>query len=842
MYRNVYYTVDESWQGKIHLSTWDIDGKPIEIDYDHNSFLYMRDSAGEFNSIYGEKCSKKEFKNIYQRKKFIDDHPNFQYYNVQRPEQEFLSNMFIHEYTKLDFNQFPLRIHYIDIEIQIQDEFPNADEAKYPINVITIYDSYLKKYMTWILDGDYTPNKDNIEVRKFTNESRLLDDFIIWISNNRPDVITGYNSMGFDIPYIINRGKQLIPNKISMISPANSYFRNKRSKADKRNQCEYTIVGMPHIDYFFLYKYKYGFQQYNYKLDTLGREELGVSKIEYEGSMKEFYQNDFSKFVDYNIRDVELLVLLEKKLKLIELSRIICNFGLCPIDGIYSSNPYISNAVMLFQNKDKYYCFPTTQKDMSEIKGSYAGAYVKQPKIGIYKKGMATFDIKSLYPNTMRALNISPETKFGRVVERNNGLVMIKTGNGNIKPLSNDKFNMLLKTKCNLSSADVLFYKEEIKSGIMPKFITWLYTKRVGAQQLASKYRKEGRKQDAEYQELISWSFKIVLNSLYGVTGNKYSQFFDRDIAESITLSGQHIIKNSEQYLNTIIRKKYNVKTDSVVYIDTDSNFFTIDYLTEKYLNGDPITVDNVDIIAKHTDNLVEILNRVVFQKIVKQDFYSNGDYIKFEREKICRVTALFTKKQYVLYPILDGDKIVDDFKYTGGNLKKYNYTKEVKSSLKYIVEDSLLNEWDNNRFQLEISKIWDVFKKSDIDKIAEYRGYSTEKTAVGFQTEKRTGAHAKAAIFYNELINRLGIDNIYEKIVVGDKIRMTYVKPTNKFRISIIGYLDKYPTEFYDVFEIDYEKMFQNLILKTIENYCNLNGWIRFNPIIQYQANILNL
>ena len=339
-----------------------------------------------------------------------------------------------------------------------------------------------------------------------------------------------------------------------------------------------------------LYRDKFIFEsRFNYKLDSIAEVELGINKLHYEGTFEEFYKKDFTLFTEYNIRDVEILKKLDDKLQLINLTRRICNIGLCEYEAIYSSIPYIYNALKIFQRKKEFLGFPIANENEET---SYEGAYVQDPKIGKYTRGVAVVDVNSLYPSIMRCQNISPETKFGKILGEADNQIRVKTKTKEIL-IDKDKMPKLYETKFIKSSNNVLFLKHDIQEGIIPQFLTWLYDQRVTkAKPKIKKTKKLIEKLEQKYEDtqdesiltdikkaksklnvydMEDKSYKLFLNSMYGVMGTPFSPLFDIDLASAITLSGQHIIKKSGDFITSYFQKKYDFHDDVAIYGDTDS-------------------------------------------------------------------------------------------------------------------------------------------------------------------------------------------------------------------------------------------------------------------------------
>ena len=602
-YRNICYR-NVNGSGEIVLYGWDADKKPKTFLIPHKpKVCYECKHETGNKSLFGKHVDYKYFENTFDRRKWVDAASgHIPMIESFRPEQEFLIENFYKYVFDDDFNTLPLRTFYIDIEISIEDEFPKPEDAKFPINIITIYDTYDKKYHSWVIGMD-TKNTigENVLLRKFPDETSMLRDFLKWWSVNYPDVVAGWNIYYFDMPYIVKRLENVLgEQRARMISPINSYIVKQQKKVFDSNYID--IRGITQMDLLLLYRDKFKIQTAldgGYNLDNVALVELDDGKLDYEGSMKNFYKTNFQRFFEYNIKDVELTVRLEEKLGLIDLARRMTSLGLCPYETIYTSIQYIIGALTIFAQKNYKCVFKSFSAEKKDAE-AFEGAYVFPTQRGFYRDGIACIDVKSLYPNTMIALNISPETKVGRLAKNLDGSYTLTLVNGDVKIISEDKKREILDTKCIISKNDILFFKHEVKQGILSSWCKTFYDKRKHYQKLMKTIKRKINTLKTELSEITNTNsieynakldeiavnenlrgmygttqqaIKILLNSAYGVTGTPYSPIFDVDIAQSITLNGQFINKAVAGFLKDKFMEKYNCAFDFnvIVYGDTDS-------------------------------------------------------------------------------------------------------------------------------------------------------------------------------------------------------------------------------------------------------------------------------
>jgi DNA polymerase elongation subunit (family B) len=348
-----------------------------------------------------------------------------------KPEQEFLHEMFYKDCLDTSFNNQPIRIQYIDIETEISDIFVRPKDATNRINMITIYDSLTEKFYTWSLEHSEIDFKEeplcNYPKDKFVffefanNESRLLEHFLDWIENNYADVSYGWNTKFYDWPYIVRRIENVLgKNQAKRLSPVGKYSIKEIHQMGNNNidpDIEVDIAGLFIADGLVLYRDKFLIAPAldgGYNLSNVGEHEKLGRKIEYEGTLKDLYVTDWRRFYEYNVRDVDLVVKLEDKCKLVNLVRKVTSRGLCPYWTIYTSISYLTGSLVAF-SRDQMGTIFQSYLNKPNIKEEYEGAFVFPPVQGVYRGGIATIDFNSLYPSSIRASNMSIET-YGRSV------------------------------------------------------------------------------------------------------------------------------------------------------------------------------------------------------------------------------------------------------------------------------------------------------------------------------------------------------------------------------------------------------------------------------------------
>jgi len=275
-----------------------------------------------------------------------------------------------------------------------------------------------------------------------------------------------------------------------------------------------------------------------------------------------------------------------------------------------------------------------------------------------------------------------------------------------------------------------------------------------------------------------------------------------------------------------------------------NSSYFDCSPLVTKLIGDEKFTKKNVKKVCNELDELVKKINNFCFEEIVKKKLHSDINCIEFKRETFSsEAVFLEAKKKYILHVKDDEGSSCDKFKVVGYETKKTEIPIKVRSWIQRVIEESLVKNWSYDDYRRELAAFWDQFKKLSIEEISVFKGYSTEKVAEGFlRLEKKAGLHAKAAVYYNQLIDKFELGGKYEKIKLGDRLRYCYILQTNKFGIEAVGFLDKYPDEFREWFDVDYKVMFHKIVMKPLLLYCEVQGWDAFDPTIDIEQDVLEL
>lgn len=631
-YRNVFYTTNHNREGQIVLFGYDLAGNPKTFICPHQSYFKFRVKYGtNEKDIFGNYVETRYFKSSYERKKRIEDiGQSLWIVECLKPEQEFLQEMFYKDCLSESFNVQPLRMQYIDIETEVSEVFMRPSEAGNRINMITIYDSQTEKFYTWSLEHTTTDfreepictyPKDKFVLYDFfsNSEEKLLEHFLDWIESNYPDVSISWNGKAFDWPYIVRRIENVLgKNQAARLSPVGKYrikeVNHDAPKANVGAEIEVDIQGLFIADDLVLYRDKFLIAPAldgGYNLSNVGEHEGLGKKITYEGTLKDLYLKDWQKFTEYNIRDVDLLVKIEQKCKLVNLARKVAGRGLCPYGTIYSSIAYLTGSLIAF-SKDQIGTIFQSYLNRPNVKEEYEGAFVFPPVQDVYRGGIACVDFNSLYPSSIRASNMSIETYVGKISRMNalldnadqrrafnmeeyidlddttiDSLWFYPANGSRRKQVKREDIVNLVQTKCIYTRNNTLFLKHSVKQGVISAWCKHFYTLRkatkkkgqaldleiykgnIPADQLAK------AKLDVENLDADQHSLKIMLNSVYGMFGTNHSPIYSAHIAQSITRTGKFCNISASKFIKKRFKDMFGIDDGyaSVASGDTDSLF-----------------------------------------------------------------------------------------------------------------------------------------------------------------------------------------------------------------------------------------------------------------------------
>lgn len=842
-YRNAVYNYKTE---TVELYTWTENGDRIVKSIQCHPYFYYEDNNGTDTSIFNTKLKKKEFRNQFDRFKFIKERGLSQIFDNHNPVQQTLIDLYAEHNDSVDFAKFALKIYYVDIEAVGPKGYSSPHDPKEEICVITIYDSSKKKYIVWGLQ-QYS-NKDSDVVYHFcSNEQELLTKFIDYFQEDPPDILSGWNIDRYDVPYIINRIEKILgTEEADKISPHRRRYTKTFAGKFGKKEIVHRLDGISCVDYMDIYKKFCPNNRESYKLDYIGMVELEEAKVDYgDQSLYEFMVSDWNTFVDYNIQDVKILVKMEEKLKYIELLRMLSYVGCTTFEGGLGTVGVVTGAAAIEARKRSQRLVTYVVGDDDERE--FEGGHVSVPLAG-HHSSIISFDANSLYPNTMITLNSSPETKVGRILEVEKDKVSIRNVDGIVIDMTKKEFhNFLIKEKISISRAKILFSQK--KKGVFPDMVDSYYKKRVKTRKEIKDIKTKNKSLTEEQKIKITQldtkqqAIKIFINSVYGVFGNDYCPVKDKDIAESITLTGQSVAKEARNIFKRFVTQETGI-TDNVelekglIAGDTDSVYLSLFQLTNNFSENGKVTEETYKIAEK-----LEVYLNDNIKKWAERSLNTIDCRFEFKRETLCDYGVFLEKKRYVLH-ILDKEGLPPDdpWKYTGVEVVTTKMPKSIKPYVKEIIQNLIMTKSEAST-NLLLKEAYETFLGMNIDQIAQVSGIKNiekyESLANGFSVHKGTPYHVKAAYYYNILLDELGISYKYERIMSGDKIKLFYVEKPNRYGISAIAYKTRYPEEFKELFKPDMEEMFEKDMYKCIERFYKIMNWIPRKPTDQLKFSL---
>ncbi len=730
------------------------------------------------------------------------------------------------EYSNnVDWDIDQILIVTIDIEVECENGFPKPEEANDPLLSITLKNHQNKKIVVWGIN-DFENSRDDVSYIKCESEKHLIQSFLTFWEQHKPDVITGWNTEFFDIPYICNRIiNQFDEKELKRLSPWGNVTPRSVYKMGRSHQM-YDIMGVANLDFLDLYrKFTYTNQE-SYRLDHIAFVELGERK---EGNpyetFKEWYIKDYQSFIEYNITDVELVDKLEDKMKLIDLCLTMAYDAKVNYIDVLGTTKYWD--ILIYNHlRKKNIVIP--QKKEHEKSEKYEGAYVKDPIVGMHKWVMS-FDLNSLYPHLIMQYNISPETLMGRPFKEKAITVDKMLDNkvdGSIMQSLKDK-------NVTLTPNGALFRKN--KRGFLPELMQSIYDDRVKYKRLLLEAKQEYENtkdpklnKDISRYNNIQMAKKISLNSAYGAIGNNWFRYFNLLVAEAITTSGQLSIRWIERSLNRYLNQ--TLKTDGLDYViasDTDSVYITFDRL-----------IDKLPIQEQDTGEVINFLDRLAREKIepfIDQSYQELAEHINayeqkmfMKREVIADKGIWTAKKRYIL-----NSWDVEGVRYKEPQLKIMGIEavksstpapcrEKIKQALKIIMhEDSkVLNSF--------IQDFRSDFMKMKPEEIAYPRSVNglTKWTESHNLFKKGAPIHCKGAILYNHLLKKNKLGHKFPSIQEGDKIKFLHLKEPNLYQSTSISFLTQLPKEFDFASLIDYDIQFEKSFVEPLKFISDKIKW----------------
>ena len=812
-----FYTNVSQWGNTILVREYK-NGQRINRKVKYSPTMYVPvQKKTNYKTLDGKYADAYPFDTIKDAKRFIEQYK-------QQPHLVFGLDRFAYTYlsesypNSVDWDNDKILTVTIDIETQCENGFPDPQAAIEEMLSITIKNQTTKKIVVWGI-GDYQNDRDDVTYIKCSNENELLAEFMVFWTKHYPDIVTGWNTEFFDIPYIINRvTKVLGEDRAKEISPW-GLISSRTVYSHGRHQQVYDINGVANLDYLQLYrKFTYTNQE-SYALNHIAFVELGQKKNEnpYD-TFKDWYTKDYQSFIDYNIVDVELVDRLEDKMKLLELCLTMAYEAKVNYEDTFGQVKYWD---VLIHNYLKKKNIVIPQKSYHTKVEKYEGAYVKEPQVGMHKWVMS-FDLNSLYPHLIMQYNLSPETLVSGEFMKDLDVDTVLKG-----------VDLNLPDNTTITPNGAL-YRKDIK-GFLPEMMQEIYDDRTvyKKKMLKAKQDYEDTK-DAKYLKYISrynniqMARKISLNSAYGAIGNQYFRYYDLAIAEGITTAGQLSIRWIEKKINEYLNKLLETTNeDYVIASDTDSIYVTFDRLVNRvFKEGRDVQkiVNFLDTIA--TEKIEPFIDKS-YQTLANM-MSAYDQKMQMKREVIADKGIWTAKKRYIL-----NAWDVEGVRYKKPQLKVMGI-EAVKSSTpapcRAKIKEALQIIMEGGEKQLNdfLISFRDEFTKLSPEEIAYPRSCNGLKKFGSSSSifVKGTPMHIKGSLLFNHMIKEKGLTNKYQTIMEGDKIKFLELRQPNSLGSNVISFIGKFPDEL-DIHRfIDYDVMYIKSFIEPLSFITNIIDW----------------
>ena len=798
----------------------------MKVAYRPNHYVLSKKGDTAFRSLDGRPLEAVNLDTMGGARKFREQYNQVDGFEIHGYDKYIYTYIAEKFQGDVEWDYTKIKIATLDIECESENGFPEPTLAEEKVNAITIKPFRHNAHTFGI--GPWNECPANVTYHECKDEAFLLEAFIKYWRKESFDVITGWNVDAFDMTYLCNRVDKLFgEGSHKKFSPWNmsdvrDYVNNYGNKV-----VVFNLYGINIIDYMQLYKQRTFVNQESYSLDHISHIELDKQKIDYSeyGNLHTLYKNNYSLYLEYNVKDVTLVEDLEDKLGLLELTMTMAYNAKCNYSDTFGMVKYWETIIYNFLKEQKIQTPP--QKLEKTKHHSIVGAYVKEPIVGKHDWVMS-FDLNSLYPHIIMQYNVSPEK-------------MIK---GDIMTLSIDKLlnqehdlSELKKQNNTVTPNGVKFSRD--RQGFLPELMEKFYEERKEWKGKMIQYQIENESckdpaRKRELSKLIKRAYnnqqvrKIALNSAYGALANQYFAFFDPNLAEGITTAGQMIIKTAENTINTFLNDTLGTKDeDYVIAMDTDSIYVSFDKMVQHIFPANTPKSKIVDFLNNAgQDKILDVLTK----GYVELADYTNAFQQKMVmgREIIADRGIWTAKKRYILN-VLDNEGVrlaEPKLKMMGIETAKSSTPQWVRKKLTEVLK-VVMNGTEE--------EVWDFvetarkeFRNLPVEEIASPRGcnnlaqYSDPTHIYG----KGTPIHVRGALLYNHLLKKKNVHKRYENVKNSDKIHFTYLTVPNPINENVISFINVLPREFELTNYIDYDMQFDKSFIEPLKNIITLIGW----------------
>lgn len=825
-----YYTSVTSHFGKILYRGYLVDENGVrkrvhaKLPFKPTLYVETSDVASEFNSLYGKPLQEKPFDSMSEARQFIKDYKDvipIYGYSANRTEYEFIARAFPDVMSVLLED---LKVIGFDIETKVgvngPPGVPDPSKAVEEITHIAFEDHHTGKVVSYTTASITLDDDVDTTYTRFNNEVELLYAIVKYIEFQDPDIIFGFYSDFFDVPYVINRIRNVLGEKVMQRLSPFGIVNERDYEVNGKNYIEYTIVGRTLFDTQAMYKKFVLTKRDAYSLDHLSKIELGEGKLENPCStFKEFSESEehINRFAKYNVIDTKRLTQLDKKCGLLDLAVSLSYLMKCNFNDSFSPVRYWECYIMsTLLNENKFVSVVNQSNGSREI----PGAYVEEPVPGFYE-WIVSVDASSLYPSIMKCLNLSPETLVTVIPGVDvQGLLVGKT-----------YLDYVCPQDCSMAANGAIFHHKFV--GIVPRLVdNVLIGRRIAKNEMLRLKQLYVDTKDVQYkkasdlQNILQNALKTGANSFFGVFLQKGFMFYDPRIGEAITLTGQYIITKVGDHCNTRFNEFF--KTDNyryTCYRDTDSCFFTFGNIIKKYWSTSK-DLDIVDALDKLVENnLRKFIDEATDEIAAAQNHYTKT--IFFKRENICSGGFWMGKKKYAL-KVYDSEGVrypEGDYKIMGIEVVRSSTPAIAREALKQCVIHVI--DKDIQKVRHDYEQAYKQFLTVPIEEIAFPRGannlseYSNETSIYS----KGTPIAVRGALMHNHFVEKMKLQDKYDTIQEGDKVKFIYLTEPNHFKENVIAFSENLPVEFNLHKYVDRELQFQKVFVKPLESIMKAVG-----------------
>jgi DNA polymerase elongation subunit (family B) len=812
-----------------------INGKRVKERVEYSPSLFIQSKReSNFRSLEGEHLQQKLFGDMREAREYIKQFDGVsngpKIYGNTSFEYAYIADQ--HRGSMVDWDQEKILTAVVDIEVGSENGFPDPYLANEPITAICI--TYINGETYVFGCGEYEIKGKEIYV-KCKDEHTLCKRFMELWKLKTPDTITGWNTKFFDIPYLYNRFNKILgEDETRKLSPWNNIYERK-TVINGREMIEYKISGVSSLDYIELYKWYApgGKSQESYRLDNIAQVELGEGKISYDefDNLYQLYRLDYQKFIEYNIKDVQLILKLEDKLKLLELAYTLAYDTKTNYEDVFAQTRMWDALTYNRLLEDNIIVPPKQHKEKTS---AFEGAYVKEVQVGAHD-WVASFDLNSLYPHLMMQYNISPET-----------LIEPEDYTDEMRKVLSDGIdvNRLLNKSVNTSKLDGVtltpngqFFRIDIQ-GFLPKMMEEMYEDRkkfkklmLQAKQEYENERDESKKYDIEKRiaryDNLQLAKKVSLNSAYGALGSQYFRFYDLRMALGVTTAGQLSIRWIEAKINAWMNKILESDKDYVIASDTDSIYLRMGDLVDKFVKDKSDKQKVISVMDKICKDKLEPYIETSYGELAKY-VHAYDQKMQMKREGLSDKGIWTAKKRYILNVYNNEGVQYNEpkMKVMGLEMIKSSTPSAIREKMKLAI--SLMVNGTQDDIHNFITEFRKEFKTLPVEEISFPRGlnglnnYSDAATLY----KKGTPIHVKGAILYNHNLKQKNLTKKYPLIQEGEKVKFTYLKMPNPFKDTVISYPSRLPKEFELQEYIDYDMQFDKAFLEPIKVILDCMKW----------------